>query len=225
MNFLELCQTARQECGIQGQGPSAVTNQSGVLKKIVDWVAKADLYIQSLHGDWDFLWEEFNGPTVPNSRDIAKPADLGMWDRESFSVDRGTEDGRSLTLIDFKEDRRNYGERIANPPVEIVILPDGNLRLCCPADGIYSIDADYWKKPTVLSADASVPPYPLRFHWAIIERVKMYFYADQEAFELYKEAELRFNEWLNQLEANQLPGQQLRSQAQPDLDMMTVRPG
>jgi hypothetical protein len=223
MTFLELCQITRQECGIQGQGPVTVVGQSGILKKVIDWVAKADVFIQSKYGDWDFLWSEFRENTTTNSRDIAKPANLGLWDRESFAVDYGTDDGKPLSLVDYKTDRRDTGLRQSNPPSDLVILPDGNLRLCCPADGVYEIYANYWKNPVVMAANTDTPLYPARFHWAAVERAKMSFFADQEAFELYKEAKLRFDDWMEKLEGNQLPGQQSRTQAQPDLDLMTVR--
>lgn len=225
MTFLELCQAARQECGVQGQGPSAVTSQSGILKKIVDWVQKSDLFIQSKHGDWDFLWAEFSANTVPNSADIAKPSDLGLWDRESFAVNRGLEGGYNLVIGNHKADRLNPGYRESTQPGTILILPDNNLRLSAPANAIYSIDANYWKTPTLLTTDTQTPAYPSRFHWAVIEKTKMYFFADQEAFDLYKEASLQFEDWMDKLEGNQLPGQQQRTQAQPDPDYFTVRPG
>lgn len=224
MNFLTLCQTARQECGVQGQGPAAVTNQTGLLKKIIDWVIKSDIYIQSLHADWDFLWAEFSGNTTLGSADITKPANFGQWDTESFSVNRGLATGRKLTLIDFKKYRENYNIKTSQPPQRITILPTNNLRLDQPADGTYAICADYWKKVTALAADADIPPYPDRFHWVIIERVKMFYYADQEAFDLYKQAKIEYDAWIEKLEAWGLPGMKERSKAQVNPETMTVRP-
>lgn len=216
MTYLEICQTVRQECGVQGQGPSAVTSQTGLLKRIVDWVAEADMLIQSKWSDWDFLWAEFSDNTTAGSDELTKPTDLGMWDRESFSVARGTANGRELPTLDYKEWRKLQNLKINAEPYSITILPNGNLKTFQPADAIYNIQGNYWVAPTRLAADADVPVYPARFHRILVERAKMMFYSDQEAWENYRESEMEFARWMNELEGYALPSQQWRSQSQPD---------
>ncbi len=222
MNYLQLCQHVRQECGIQGEGPSTVIGQKGLLKKVVERVRDADLFIQSLHGDWDFLWNEFTDDTSQGSDEITKPTGFGMWDRESFAVDRGTADGRPLKLMDFKKWRQNHNLKTAQPPYVLTILPNNNLRLSQPADGIYTIYATYWTESTVLVADTDLPQFTSRYHRMIVAKAKMYFFADQESSAQYQEAEKEYKEWLELLEAFALPGQQFRNQGQPEL--MAVRP-
>jgi hypothetical protein len=214
MTYLELCVATRQECGIQGETPAAVTNQRGLLKRIVDWVADADVVVQSVYADWDFLWAEFTDDTTDNSDAITKPTNFGMWDRESFAVDRGTATGRKLTVYDFKEWRNANYLKIKQEPSRITITPDGNLRLSQPANGTYEIYANYWKDIIRMSINADTPPYPTRFHRIVICRAAMFFFKDQEAWQNYTEAEKEYMFWLDELKGYAAPGQQFRTQAE-----------
>lgn len=223
MDFLTLCKTVRQECGIQGTGPTSTTGQSGLLKRVVDWVVAADLYIQSLHSDWDFLWKEFtSASTTIDSDIITKPSDLGMWDIKSFAVDRGTADGRSLKFLPYELWRMNVSEKYSQPPYSLTVLPNNNLALQNPADGTYALYATYWKTPTLLTNDSDVPLYPERFQRAIVERAKMMFFADIESFQQWDESQQLFKDIILELEFFALPEKQQLSLQSPE--QIVVRP-
>lgn len=216
MNFLELCQATRQECGIQGSGPVDVENRSGLEKKIVDWVAKADLTIQNINSDWDFLWSEFTADTVVGSDTITKPNDLGIWDREAFAIGRGTATGTKLYVMTLADWRIKVGKKENETPSQVTIFPNGNLRFLEPANAVYSIYGNYWKRPTKLLLNNDTSDIPQQFHQIIIERAKMFFFEDQEGWDNYKAAATEFKNLLEQLEGQQLPGQQWLSQTQPE---------
>jgi hypothetical protein len=222
MTFLELCQQTRQECGIQGQGPAAVTNQTGILKRVVEWVRDADLFIQTLHPDWDFLWAEYAEDTVTDADLLARPLDFGMWDREVFAINRGTIDGAGLDLIQFNDLRRLNNVRLPARPSALAIKPNGDLILRVPANGIYTIYGAYWKKPTKLTTDDQIPVYPERFHRAVVAKAKMWFFEDIESDDQWAQAEKEFDEWLSELESFALPQQQEGNQSSPV--QMAVRP-
>lgn len=222
MTFLELCQKVREECGIQGQGPASVANQTGILKRIVGWTRDADLFIQNEHSDWNFLWSEFTADTVLNSDKIARPSDLGQWDREAFAIDRGTALGASLNLITFQEQRINSNIRITARPSSVAILPNYDLAFSVPANGVYQIYGNYWKTPVQLTNDADVPAYPERYQRAIISKAKMWFFEDIESGTQRAEAEADFDTWYGELESYALPEQQEANQSSPV--QMAVRP-
>lgn len=222
MNYLDLCKLTRQECSIQGSGPSAVTSQLGLLKRIVEWVRDADMYVLTLHPDWNFLWAEHTASTTASSYSLAKPDDFGMWDRESFGINRGTSTGQTLNLITYQEWRKTFGLKTNAKPSSLCIMPDGSLSLSAPADGTYTLYGNYWKKPTELSGDTGEPLYPARFQRIIVAKVKMWFFEDIESVDQWKQAEKEFNEWLVKLESFALPNQQEASQSSPEL--MAVRP-
>lgn len=221
MTFLQLCQATRQESGIQGQGPSAVTSQTGMLERVVGWVRDADRLVQTIHADWDFLHNSFSDNTTEGSDALTKPSDFGQWDVESFALSRGTAEGRELRNVDYKEWRKNHNLKENQEPNSVTIAPDNNLLLGQPADGIYTISGDYWREVVDLAVDGDIPPYPARFHRVVIARAKMFFFEDQEAWENYRAAKIEYDNWLNDLEAFALPGQRERSKAQA-ADMTVV---
>jgi len=214
MTFLELCKATRQECGIQGQNiPPTVTGQSGLVKRIVEWVRDADLFIQTMHPDWAFLWAEFRKDTIINSAALTKPDDFGVWDRTAFAIDQGTVNGRPLTYTSYKEWRKNHNLKTNSEPTTITILPNNNLMLAHPANAIYEIYGEYWKAPVLLSADDQLPLYPIRFHRAIITKAKMWFFEDFESIDQWKQAKDEFDFWINELESFALPEQQEANQS------------
>lgn len=222
MTFLELCQAVRRECGIQGTGPAAVTSQTGLLSRVVNWVIDADNLIQSMNPDWNFLWAEFTGNTTLASSYLTKPADFGMWDREAFAIARGTADGRPLSFVDFQDWRRSHGLKVNAEPSSITILPDNNLAFPAPANGTHEIYGNYWKVPVKLAANTDVSPIPLRFHRIIVARAKMWYFEDIESDTQFTQAENEFDYWLKLLEGFSLPNRQEATQSSPD--DMVVRP-
>ena len=55
MTFVEACQRTARNCGISGNEPSTVTNQSGALGFIVDYVRDAWIEIQMSDDRWLFM--------------------------------------------------------------------------------------------------------------------------------------------------------------------------
>jgi len=223
MTFLDLCKATRRECGIQGEGlPVSVVTQTGLIGRIVEWVRDADMHVQSAHPDWNFLWRIFTADTTEGSADITKPDDYGMWDRTAFAVDRGTVNGRGLTLFEHEDWRKNNSIKQNSSPTSICILPNGNLKFMNPVNGTYEVYGEYWRSPLYLTDNAQVPLYPERFHRIIIAKAKMWFFEDIESTTQYQQAELEFKEVMSRLESFALPVQQPGNQSSPEL--MTVKP-
>ena len=208
MTFLELCQLARQECGIQGSNkPSSVSSQVGILSRVVQWVATSDLMIQGLYPDWNFLWGETTMSTVTGSKLVPLTVSPAIWDTESFAFKRGESGGRKLTYIPYREWRSNNSEKENQEPNKITVLPDNTLSLEYPSDGAYDIYACYWAVPTKLTANTDEPVYAERFQQIIIERVKMFYFKDIESYDQFQLAEQEYNELLDKMRGQYLPDQ------------------
>jgi len=213
MNALEIAQLVRQECGIAGSGtPAAFTGQIGEMKRVVDWVIQADLYIQSLQTDWKFLWKEHSVPTEIGVAAYAVPTDFDEWDRDSFYLDYHLNTGNKLKYTDYLEWRSKYrsGVKTNSTPNRVIILPDNSLILDPPPAAVQQITADYYRTPIALAANDDVPPYPARYHRIIVARAKRMYAAYEDAPEILTEAENEFSEILPRLEASQLMGQENR---------------
>lgn len=221
--FLQLCQKVRQESGNSGDGPASVLNQTYEMKKIVDWVADADVQIQTLWTDWNFLWRQHSSNLMASIRDYAQPTDLGMWNSDSFFLDRDGEHPRKLSMMDYNTYLQSFrpGPQTSSTPSWVVVQPNGNLVFHPTPDKAYQFTADYWKAPTLMTSNDSTSPIPRQFERVIITRAKMFVFDDSGDMEQLNMATLEFQQLLGTLESHQLPGQQYRTQAS-HFDMQIV---
>ncbi|MDI6789399.1 MAG: hypothetical protein QME44_01730 [Thermodesulfobacteriota bacterium] len=224
MNYLELCQKARRECGIQGSGPTTVIGQVGILQKLVDWIADADEEICSRWFDWNFLWTSHSASTIAGIATYIKPADLGVWDPKSFYLDYTLATYSLLSELEYRHWRDSYrnGVKTNARPSHFVRKPSGDIILEAPPDAIYTLTADYWKTITRISANASATLIPDRFQRVIIARAKMFFAEDQNAPEIMQSSVQEYNELMDKLEAAELPNQHNRRLSQAEADSMDV---
>jgi hypothetical protein len=202
-----------------------VLNQVGILEKVVNWVADADKETQGLWFDWDFLHvDDWSDNTIANTPTVAAPADIGAWDEESFYLDYTTADHKHLTVLDYKQWRRDLrqGVKTSQKPDSVVILPDLSLRLESPPDAIYSLTADYWKRPARMAANSDTSPIPEEYERIIVARAKIAYAEIQGVGEILASATIEYDLLLDKLEAKCLPNQKGRRRADPQ--MMVVCP-
>jgi len=222
MNFLELCQTVRQEVGISGTGPSTVLGQEGQLKAIVDFVVEADYQIHGLWKDWDFLWSQYSTSLAVGVAEPAlpKPADFGTWDLRSFYLDYNTSDWNSLAPIDYIEwrDTLRQGVQDNSTPTYVIVRPNGNLLVHPYPDKVYTISADYWSVGTRLTANLDVSPIPVQYHRAIVARAKTMWAEREEAPEILLAASAEYQDVLDKLESQSLPEQRRRRLSSSDTE-------
>ena len=222
MTFLELCVIARQECSIQGDGPSSVVSQTGLLKKVVDWVAAADMDVQRKHIDWNFLRATHPYDIILNTTTITKPTDHGAWDNDCICIDHGTYDGRKLIWMPYQEYRQIVSLKSTQQPYLFTVLPSGVLTLAYPSDGAYTFSGDYWKAPQKMTANTSEPLIPAAYQRIIIERAKMWFFEDIESERQFLSARDSYDRLMQELEDQELPNRQ--GWARYEADEMVVRP-
>tara|TARA_Y100001951_G_C11265867_1_gene255475 strand:- start:562 stop:1248 length:687 start_codon:yes stop_codon:yes gene_type:complete len=222
MTFLELCQTVRQEVGISGTGPSTVVGQEGQLKVIVDFVAEADYQIQALWHDWNFLWAQYSSTLSTGTRAPAttKPTDLGNWDMRSFYLDYTTDDSISLSTLSYVEWRADFRQGVAtnDSPTYVVVQPDSSLIVDPPPDKAYTITADYWKTPTKMTANTDESVIPSQYHRIIVARAKTMWAEREEAPEILLGSSAEYQDLLDKLESQSLPGQRIRRFGNLDMD-------
>jgi hypothetical protein len=219
MTYLQLCQRARQEAGIAGAGPSAVTGQSGKLLKLVDWVSQAWTDIQLKRPNWLWMWETFEFDTTADQRDYVatsvSPAitDLSLWDRDSlliFKASLDDSDQNNLNFFEYAKWRAKYRVRMesrANDRPQIfTILPNNNLRMEPVPDVAYTIQGEYKRSAQTLAADADLlTNFPDDFQMIVVWQALKYYAFFEDAPEVLDEAETNFDNLLVRLEAEQLP--------------------
>ena len=213
MNFLEIAKRVRQECGISGDGPPAVTAQHGMYAKIVDWVLSAHEELQQLHSEWNFDWAtteqaltdgvEFYSPQSDWGLDFKKVSDGGLY------VYR-TADGPSvktwLPIVDWAMMRELRTPSITGTPIYAAMAPDE--RLCfhpIPNDGLRAV-LEYYRTPQIMTANNDTPRIPARFHMAIVWRAVMFWCAHDENPALWQSASQNYRSLVQKMTITELPG-------------------
>lgn len=224
--FLELTKAARRACDISGTGPVSVKNNTGDYEKIVEWVALADQELQSRWFDWDFLHvSTWSTATIIGVPSVIAPDNLGTWDVDSFYLNYSLPSSAKLTSMDYKEWRKSMrqGTQINQQPVYVVVKPDLSLILQSPPNAVYTLTADYWKRPAKMVENTDTSPIPEEYERIIISRVKMMYAEDGGSMTLLQSAQIEFDDLLDKLEAKYLPSQRLMKRLS-DAGMLVVRP-
>tara|TARA_R110000824_G_scaffold86379_3_gene213744 strand:- start:3489 stop:4184 length:696 start_codon:yes stop_codon:yes gene_type:complete len=227
--YLVLCQDMARDIGIPGTGPSSVTSTSLSEEEsaVVRYIKNADLDVQRRWFNWDFLWGETTITPSVGTSTLTSPSDLGNWNLNSIVWSKTTSSYQELEYMDWNEYKLEYklGSIDSGTPEIFSVKPNNVLDVYPTPDTTTTISADYWKTPTELAADSDISAIPPRFHSIIIARAKIYYGENEDAPEILSGALASFEDLLDKLESDQLPGQKNRrfSRVQ-DLFNYTVTP-
>ncbi len=217
MNFLELCQALVRESGMSGQDtlPTTVVDQAQQMRLVVDWIARADIQIQTLWSDWRFMRKQVQVSVPADSRYINAthtnyPTDLSRWHRGCiFYGNPNTPDAVQIEHMAHDDFSAQYGWQIFTPketlPVIAAIRDDETIAVWQPYNQPWIFQGDYVRKSTKMAADADISPIPEEFHDIIVYLAKMFYAEDEESPEVFSTAQMRYREWLERLEAHSLP--------------------
>lgn len=205
MTYLQLCRRLAQECGLSGTVPTGVTNQTGELKRIVDWVASAWDEIQSRHRDWRWMRVGFTLSTTSGDDDYAYSsatdaltaaaiARFRRWlvtDPENppkcYLSSSGVSAEYWLSYLSYERFRTLYqiGTEQIGQPAHITINPQNQLVLGPTPDDTYVITGEFQRGNQTLSADADEPEMPDDFHMLIVYDAMLKYAGFDAANEIY----------------------------------------
>lgn len=227
MTYLTLSVATRQECRINGTGPTTVISQTGLLKDIVDWVSQAYTEIQLARTEWRWLRSTFTvsatsgddtyaGTDCTDSRLSAAVTRFSYWwpldaDGDSnvtiYLTSSGVADERPLVYLEWEDFRYRYkrGTQTNAYPIHFAIDPQNNLVLGPKPNATYTVNGEYQMSPQTLSANADVPEMPARFHNLIMYRAMEKYGAAKGAIEVFHRGGLEGNRLMRALERDQLP--------------------
>lgn len=227
MDYLELCKRTRQEAGIAGTGPSSVLNQTGELKRVVDWVAAAYSLICAKHESWKFLRSSFSVNTVAGTEAYAPTSctdtefsvavgsptvgDFARWMPDTFriylqSAGVGTRQYFWPLDYDWFRDKYQLQPPANGQPAEFSIRPRDSAILVGPKpSAVYVISGDYYRAAPPLAADADSPIFPARFHMAIAYLAERLYAGYEEDGGVWMDANSNFGQYYFPLMVDQLP--------------------
>lgn len=230
--FLQLCNKYRKITGITGANLTSTTGQTGMSEKITIFISDADEFIQTLHSDWKFLWTTATITTVAGTDEYSLSTlsitDLGQWDTDAFVVSPGTSSYNKLNELDFFDWQKSsyrYGVKSSGKPTMFVVKPDDSLVFINKPDAVYTIWADYYKKPTRLSASSDTSAIPTEFEACILAKAKMYHGEYYEDANLYNTGKSEFLVELAKLESKQLQGRKQMRMGAANPENFTIEVG
>lgn len=217
MTFLQLVQQLRQECGVPGDGPDTVLNQSREMKRLVDWVSQAYVELQEEEAEWEWLRTTVSFNTTVDKGSYHPANDLGLvdfaaWKNQAFRLyltSAGVGNQILLSQTDYDTFRDYYllGSRqiTSARPTVIAIAPDRSLLLGLRPNDIYTVSGEYYKTPQILAGDADIPDMPARFHMAIVYKAMAKYGLFEVAQEQITAGTEQYNKMLNRLRRDQMP--------------------
>jgi hypothetical protein len=207
LNYLALCDKLLKETGLSDQGVSSVVGQSGLNKKAVDWVNRAWTEIQNLN-DWDFLWNTSYFSTVIGQQNydpvdnLALSPTLHKWINSSVRITQSSGTGY-LTYVPWATWVRTTFS--SGKPTSFTIRPDNLISFNTLPDEIYTIYFDYYRTPQQLSTNTDELLLAEQFHDAVLYKAILYVAAEQDAPELYQDAQSQLNIRLSAMGTSVLP--------------------
>ena len=210
--YIELCQDMARDVGIPGTGPTTVTPTPEEEKDVVRYIKDADLDIQRMWFNWDFLWSEATLTPVAGVSTLTSPSDLAQWNTDSVVYNPTAEGWQPLGFVPWLQYREDYkyGTVATGIPELFSVKPDNVIDIYPTPNSTTAITSEYWATPTELSDTTDVSVIPVRFHRIIIARAKIYYAEQNDAAEVLSGSIAEFTDLLLKLESDQLPGQRNR---------------
>lgn len=209
--YLQLLQELHEEVGAAGVAPQGVTGLSGEAQRLASWVKRADEYIQLKWVNWKFLRNEFtvSNTTTASINTLSAPTGIRYWDEKTFTIIYpGETDKYPIPVVEYDKAKRDIlDETTESVPDRIILMPDNSLKFEPVPDGVYTINADYYVRPTLLAASADVSAIPEEFHRVILGRAMILYANFESAPEIKDQGEEIYVEQLALLENDQLPNQ------------------
>lgn len=209
MTYLQLLQQFHRDCGAAGTVPASVTGLTGEANRLAQWIIQADQLIQLKYVNWKFLRAEYSVATVASTATATKPAALKYWDFKTFFyIEPGETDRYPFATIEYDKIKGTVIDTSEGPPWRAIVMPDNSLKFEPVPDAAYTIEADYYEKPTLLAANADISTIPEEFHQIIIGRALILYANFENAEEIKKQGGEIYEEQLALLENDQLPNQE-----------------
>lgn len=205
MNYLELVNRARQECGVSGSRLLTLSSASGLsaeAQRFKDWVSEAWIMIQTDFSEADFMRADFSFETAAGVQKYLPSAagapDVTMWKRDTMRCRRTADGFNGEQLLPFLgydhfRDYYLYGPMRENRSRPVLFTAEPGTKailLGATPDDVYTIEGQYFRSPVKLEEDADTPSLPNQFHMLIVHMAM----AQYAAFEYAPEVAQRAND-------------------------------
>ncbi len=229
-NFLALCVDTQRECDIVGTEIAAVTNQTGELNRVVNWVKNAWIETQNRYSTgpyWKWMrsvWtvsatvgdDTYAGTDCTDSRLSATIDRFSRWwefdeygrsNVRIYLTSAGVGTEHDMSFMPWASFREIYKRGTQNNgyPAHYTIDPQNNLVLGPKPDGTYTVSGEYQMSAQVLALTTDTPECPSVYHQLVVYMAMKKYAGFESAPDVMMRAVTEGNKLMRQLEANQLP--------------------
>ena len=218
MNYLDLINSARTECGSAGAPITGLTGWNAETTRIAKWINDSWVEVQSAKEDWEFMRSPFQFSLTAQKQSYT-PTEAGVvstfknWKRDSFrasSPGANYADEQPMNFMEYTTFRNlyqyaNMRTTYARPVVVSIAPPGKSLAFGSIPDQAYVITGEMYTKPTKLVTATDEPIIPDDFHMLIVYKAMMKYGAFEAAPEVYARGEKSAKYLMQRLEIDQLP--------------------
>lgn len=216
MSFIQMVRRLRQESGTSGAPPVTIANQTGEIKRLIDWISSAWVDIQADKTDWFFMRQPVSFNTTAGKQSYTA-SEAGINSFGNFKLDSfrqynvangyGTEQRLAYVPYDTFRDLYQYGpmRTTQQMPVVFTVDPAKNFLLGATPNDVYNINGEGYAMPTELANDDDRPTMPGQYHMAIVWRALMYYGSYEGAPDAYTRGQIEYERLMSRLRADQMP--------------------
>lgn len=217
MNFLQTVQRTYRECGLVSNVPTAVTGQTGMAAKCVDWVLSAHADLQGEHL-WRFDWAQLSKVLSAGDDTYDPVADWGITAPVRKWVDApqasyvyktatGTTSRQWTHYLPWEQFRGlNLPAVSTSIPIYWTVNPQGYVvYFPAPLTGEWTAVHEYYRGAETLAANTDTPRMPTDYHMGIVWRAVKLYCGNDGAMELYKHADNELRIVMDKMERTELP--------------------
>lgn len=216
MNFLQLVERLRVECGVSGSPITDVEALTSEHLRLRNWAASAWTDIQTEHeGQWAFMRVSSSYTTAAYESLLSPPEwlaeSVNTWKIDSFRIALSGEPRSRSVPIDYLP----YDQFVAGPGLDVTewakpryftVRPSDKALFVAPGcDVPYTLFYDYQTEPVELEDNDDVPACPAKFHMVIVYEAMLKYGRYEIAPEILSEAREGRDKLLFRLKVDQLP--------------------
>lgn len=212
MNFLQLVNRTRSECGISGDDLVTVEGQFGEMARLVRWVSTAYTEIQNLQ-PWNWLWQPFDQVLTIGQSTYAPVADWGIqpldWRPSRFYIrENGQPRGQRRRMVcrEWAEFDSMHPDPQPGMPLELSIKPSRQVAFSSAPDALYIFEGEFRYTPEVLTENTDTPAMPEQYHMAVVWKAVQLYAQYEEAAALYQLSSSQLAQYLGLMYNSELEG-------------------
>ena len=216
MNFLQLAVRTYEECGLVNNPPTSVLNQTGMAKKVVQWVLTAAEEVSDEQPDWKF---NYSTTSQVLSSGVGEYDPVATWSINPKRFDQqigsayvyktatGLSSRQWLYYLDWEVFQGlNIPEVEGTAPIYWTVRPDGFVVYHpSPNSGDWTVVHRYSSDETAMAANTDEPGIPAKYQMAIVWRAVMLYCGNDGAGDLYRHAKNEFDRLMERMTRSQTP--------------------